>query len=124
MDSTTAKENMLRDMKSTKDDAMQGAKYTKEAVMRDIKSGLANAEELLRETASSAVEGKVCELADKLKDHFSQLKERLQIVEEAAIEKTKVAADAADDFVHDHPWKSVGIAAGVGLIIGLLIGRR
>ena len=122
MDST--KENMLRDMKSAKEDVLQGTKYTKEAVMRDIRSGLANAEELLRETASSVGEGKVGELADKLKDHFCQLKERLQIVEEAAIEKTKVAADAADDFVHEHPWKSVGIAAGVGLIIGLLIGRR
>ena len=38
--------------------------------------------------------------------------------------KTKQAATVADDFVHDHPWKSMGIAAGVGLILGLLIGRR
>ena len=34
------------------------------------------------------------------------------------------AARAADEFVHEHPWKAVGIGAGVGLIIGLLIGRR
>jgi ElaB/YqjD/DUF883 family membrane-anchored ribosome-binding protein len=26
--------------------------------------------------------------------------------------------------VHDHPWKAIGAAAGIGLIIGLLIGRR
>jgi len=29
-----------------------------------------------------------------------------------------------DEYVHEHPWRSVGVAAGVGLIIGLLIGRR
>jgi ElaB/YqjD/DUF883 family membrane-anchored ribosome-binding protein len=34
------------------------------------------------------------------------------------------AGHAADDFVHEKPWVSIGVAAGVGLIIGLLIGRR
>ena len=36
----------------------------------------------------------------------------------------KEAAQTTDEFVHEHPWKAVGIAAGVGLIVGLLIGRR
>jgi ElaB/YqjD/DUF883 family membrane-anchored ribosome-binding protein len=30
----------------------------------------------------------------------------------------------ADDYVHDNPWRSVGVAAGFGFIVGLLIGRR
>ena len=34
------------------------------------------------------------------------------------------AGHAADDYVHEHPWKAIGAAAGVGMIIGLLIGRR
>lgn len=93
-------------------------------VIRDLKSGLANAEELLRETASSAGEGKVTELADKLRDHFCVLKERLHDAEDVAREKTKAAVNVTEDFVHEHPWTSVGIAAGVGLIIGILIGRR
>jgi ElaB/YqjD/DUF883 family membrane-anchored ribosome-binding protein len=33
-------------------------------------------------------------------------------------------ARATDDYVHEHPWKSIGVAAGVGLLVGLLIGRR
>ena len=40
------------------------------------------------------------------------------------IDTTKQAARVADDYVHDKPWQAIGIAAGVGLIIGLLIGRR
>jgi ElaB/YqjD/DUF883 family membrane-anchored ribosome-binding protein len=35
-----------------------------------------------------------------------------------------VVARATDDYVHEHPWRAVGAAAGVGLIIGLLISRR
>jgi len=105
MDSITAKDNQAN-------------------VIRDIKSGLANAEELLRETASSAGESKVTELADKLRDHFCVLKERLHDAEDIAREKTKAAVNITEDFVHERPWTAVGIAAGVGLIIGLLIGRR
>ena len=40
------------------------------------------------------------------------------------IDKTKQAARSTDEYVHEHPWKAVGVAAGIGLIIGLLIGRR
>ena len=39
-------------------------------------------------------------------------------------EKAKAAGHAADDFVRDSPWKAIGAAAGIGLVIGLLIGRR
>ncbi|OYW79633.1 MAG: hypothetical protein B7Z19_04755 [Polynucleobacter sp. 32-46-5] len=39
-------------------------------------------------------------------------------------EKAKIAAESADDFVHRNPWEAVGVAAGLGLLIGLFIGRR
>ncbi|NDB70762.1 MAG: DUF883 domain-containing protein [Methylocystaceae bacterium] len=41
-----------------------------------------------------------------------------------AFAKAKDAGKAADNYVHDNPWKAVGIAAGVGLVLGLLISRR
>ena len=40
------------------------------------------------------------------------------------VQKGKLAARATDEYVHENPWRAVGIGAGVGLIIGLLIGRR
>ena len=36
----------------------------------------------------------------------------------------KDAGKAADVFVHENPWKAIGIAAGIGLVFGLLISRR
>jgi ElaB/YqjD/DUF883 family membrane-anchored ribosome-binding protein len=41
-----------------------------------------------------------------------------------ALARTKVAAKASDVYVHDNPWWFIGIAAGVGVIVGLLTGRR
>ena len=38
--------------------------------------------------------------------------------------KTREMAYATDDYVHDNPWSSIGVAAALGLLIGVLIGRR
>jgi ElaB/YqjD/DUF883 family membrane-anchored ribosome-binding protein len=48
----------------------------------------------------------------------------LSQLQQAAIEQVKDAGHAADEFVHENPWKSVGVAAGIGLVIGMLISRR
>ena len=42
----------------------------------------------------------------------------------SVLNKAKEAATAADDYVQDNPWRSIGLAASVGLIVGLLISRR
>ena len=46
-------------------------------------------------------------------------KEKLVDAEHAMMERTKEAARATDEYVHDHPWQAVGVAAGVGLVIGV-----
>ena len=42
----------------------------------------------------------------------------------AATWPLKAAAQATDDYVHAHPWKAVGLAAAIGVIVGMLIARR
>lgn len=96
---------------------------SKEKLVTDLKVVVADAEELLRATASSAGE-KVSELREKIQDRLRDAKIRLADAEAALVDKTKAAARATDDFVHENPWKAVGIAAGVGLLLGVIIGRR
>ncbi len=96
---------------------------SKDKLVADLKIVVADAEELLRNTASQAGE-KAVELRAKMQESLRDAKLRLADAEAALIDKTKAAARATDDFVHDEPWKAVGIAAGVGLLIGVLIGRR
>jgi ElaB/YqjD/DUF883 family membrane-anchored ribosome-binding protein len=45
-------------------------------------------------------------------------------VQDELTEKAKAVAADADAYVHEKPWQSIGIAAGLGLLIGLLISRR
>jgi ElaB/YqjD/DUF883 family membrane-anchored ribosome-binding protein len=44
--------------------------------------------------------------------------------EQAVVAKAKTAAKATDSYVHENPWKAVGLGAAVGVVIGLLIARR
>ncbi len=78
-----------------------------------------DAHELLAATAHVA-EAKVVEARKRLAAAIERGKESWSHVQDAAIEKAK----AADEVIRDHPYESIGIAFGVGALIGLLIGRR
>ena len=96
---------------------------TKDKLVQDLKIVVSDAEELLRATASQAGE-KVAAVREKVQDSLHRAKIKLAEAEEVMIDKGKQAARVTDEYVHDNPWKAVGIAAGIGFVIGLLIGRR
>ena len=100
-----------------------GAEASKDKLIQDFKVVIADAEELLRATASQAGE-KVAQARERIQDHLHTAKIKLAEAEDALLHHTRQAARATDEFVHENPWKAVGVAAGVGLIVGLLIGRR
>lgn len=96
---------------------------TKEKLIADFKVVVADAEELLRATAGQAGD-KIAEIRGRAQEHLVIAKAKLADAEAAVIERAKQAGRAADNYVHENPWSSVGIAAGVGFLIGLLVGRR
>ncbi len=95
---------------------------SKEKLMQDLQLVVSDAEELLRATAGQAGE-KVNAARERIQDSLEAAKARLDVAQEAMIEKTREAARATDEYVHDNPWRAVGIAAGVGLVVGMLISR-
>lgn len=105
------------------DDATAMDVVTREKLVSDLKVVIADAEELLRATANQAGE-KIAEIRVKAEENLRNAKIRLARAEEAMLERTKAAARATDDYVRANPWRAVGIAAGAGFIVGLLVGRR
>jgi ElaB/YqjD/DUF883 family membrane-anchored ribosome-binding protein len=95
---------------------------SKEKLMQDLQLVVADAEELLRATADQAGE-KVNAARERIQDSLVAAKARMAVTQEAMLEKTRQAARATDDYVHENPWRAVGIAAGVGLVVGMLISR-
>jgi len=95
---------------------------SKEKLMQDFRMVVADAEELLRATAGVAGE-KVSAARERIQENLVVAKARLADAEEAFVAKTKVAAKATDEYVHENPWTAIGVAASVGVIVGMLIGR-
>ncbi|WP_411970148.1 YqjD family protein [Paucibacter sp. Y2R2-4] len=95
----------------------------KDRLMKDLHSVVAEAEGLLRATAGQAGEG-ASELRAKVQASLDRAKHNLADLQDAALEKAKAAGRATDAYVHENPWQSMGVAAGVGLLLGLLISRR
>lgn len=95
---------------------------SKEKLMQDLRVVVADAEELLRATAGQAGE-KVSAARERIQENLAAAKQRLAAAQDAVIARTKEAAKVTDEYVHENPWKAVGIAAGVGLVIGMLISR-
>jgi ElaB/YqjD/DUF883 family membrane-anchored ribosome-binding protein len=96
---------------------------TKDKLAADLKVVIADAEELLKATASQAGE-KVAAARARIQDSLDVAKVKLSHVGDVGVDKAKEAARATDDFVHEHPWKAVGIGAAIGVIVGMLISRR
>ncbi len=96
---------------------------TKEKLVADLKVVVADAEELLRATASQAGE-KVSAARERIQASLAAAKVKLTEAERALLEKSKLAAKAADEYVRENPWQAVGIAAAAGLVLGVLISRR
>ncbi len=96
---------------------------SKDKLVADLKVLIGDTEELLRATAGQAGE-KMASARERIQASLGVYKEKLIDAEEAMMERTKEAARATDEYVHDHPWQAVSVAAGVGFLLGMLIARR
>lgn len=95
----------------------------KDRLMSDLRVVVADAEELLRLTVDQTGH-EAAQLRSRIADRIQQAKADLVSLQQVVVDKAQAAGHVADQYVHDNPWRVVGAAAGVGLIVGLLIGRR
>jgi ElaB/YqjD/DUF883 family membrane-anchored ribosome-binding protein len=96
---------------------------SKDKLMDDLQMVVADAEALMLATANQAGEGAVAARA-RIQKSLQVVKERMVDAQDAVVERTKEAAKVTDEYVHDNPWKAIGITAALGLIAGMLIARR
>lgn len=96
---------------------------TTERLVEDLKTVMHDAEALLKVTSAQTGE-KIQEVRARAEESLRNAKVRLTEVEEEALRRARELADATEEYVRDNPWQSVGIAAGIGLVLGILISRR
>ena len=101
---------------------MSSIEQHKDQLMHDLNQVIRDAEEMLKNTEQQTGEGFKSAQA-RFEQTLKNAKAEVQRVEDLVITRTKDAAKATDVYVKENPWQSAGIAAGVGLLVGLLIGR-
>lgn len=92
-------------------------------LIEDLKVVIRDAEALIKATSSQTGE-KIQEVRAKAEESLRQAKVRLTEAETEALRRAREVADATEEYVRENPWQSIGVAAGIGLLLGVLISRR
>ena len=90
-------------------------------LLADFNAVVSEADQLLKFVANEGGD-KANALRTKVERNLNAAKERLRSLEDAVMEKTKATARATDEYVHENPWQTVGIAAGLSVVLGVVIG--
>lgn len=92
---------------------------SREKVKDDLRSLMTDAEELLKATA-----GDVSEKAKEARTRLAGALEKAKGTYHNLEGKTREAAKATDRAIRSHPYESIGVAFGIGLLIGVLVARK
>ena len=95
----------------------------REQLVGEMKAVIADAEELLKATTGATGE-RIGAARARAEETLRAAREKLSRIDDAVVDQAKEAARAADEYVREHPWGAVGIAAVAGLLLGVMISRR
>lgn len=99
------------------------AKTQQSELQADFQALIDDAEKLLQHAASLAGEH-ADELRAQIQSNLQRARDTLGASEAAVREQGTAARQAGAAYVQSNPWQAVGMAAGIGLLLGLLLGRR
>jgi ElaB/YqjD/DUF883 family membrane-anchored ribosome-binding protein len=106
-----------------KDDIDDGVTGVKAAASSEIKSLIADVEDLVAKIADLN-DADVARVRNKVQRAINTAKESIADSADTIRQQAQRVAGSADDFVRDSPWQAVGIAALIGVLIGLVATRR
>ena len=91
-------------------------------LMQDLRSVVGDTEELISATAGETRE-RVAGARSQAQESLREARRQVAALQRDLVARTRAAGQSTDRYVHDHPWASIGLAAGTGLIVGLLMRR-
>ena len=95
----------------------------KEALMKEVRSVLADVEALTKDNVERGVE-ETRALREKLQNQLDRAQSKLQDFESQASEHIRHRVKQADELVQEKPYYAMGFAALAGLVVGVLLNRR
>jgi ElaB/YqjD/DUF883 family membrane-anchored ribosome-binding protein len=101
----------------------QESQAAKDRLIKDFRTVITDAEELLKATANQTGE-RIGAARERVEESLRETKERLAELQDDVLARSRAAARRTDEYVHENPWQSIGVGAAVGFLLGMLISRR
>src|SRR5512144_1628544 len=119
----TSAQNSGGRMNDTVTDTVADLAKTKDDLVNEFKTLISEGEELMRQTSN--LSGDALSLArERFRARLADARSRMYDLSDVARVRGREAARLADDYVRESPWISIGAAAGVGFLVGVLLARR
>ncbi|WPC03701.1 DUF883 family protein [Pseudomonas sp. MBLB4123] len=96
---------------------------SQDELLEEFQALVRDTEKLLQHSASLAGE-QAEELREQIRTSLGRARSTLHNAEDSLRERGKAAVQATEGYVQSHPWQTLGIAAAIGLLLGMLISRR
>lgn len=90
---------------------------------RDLDHVVAQVQDLVHRVGDSGADT-VNGLRDRMSQAATVARDRWTLMDGAVRDNARYAARATDQFVHDNPWRAIGVGAALGLLLGYLASRR
>lgn len=117
---------------------MKSASKTAESAVKDLESAASKADSVIKKefqnfvtdleslinSATSLTGDELSKAREKLGERVAEAKDSLQTMGSDAVSRARDTAKATDEYVHEQPWKSMGVSVGVGFLLGMLVARR
>lgn len=99
---------------------VKALQHSKDKLMTDLKTVVADAQALLKEAVDTSAEG-FSAVPTYLEDRLSAVKSNFQSARSAIETKAKHATAATDEYVRENPWKSLGIVTAASIFVSVLL---
>lgn len=99
------------------------SKAARNLLMDDFRRVIADAEALIEASASDG-SADLAQIRERAEASLTEMKSRLGDVQKNLKDSGEQAVGVTQDYISNNPWTAVGIAAGAGLLLGLLGGKR
>ena len=107
--------------------SLRASVITKDKLIEQFHTVMNDTEQLLKSVASAGGE-KAGALRAGAEQSLANARERLHELQHAAVDQVDAASKSTDEYVHTHPWQAIGVAAGLtvaaGVVLGLLLKRH
>ncbi len=100
-----------------------GESGSRERLSQSMKNVVSESDLLLK-SAQQVGQERLSAAGEQIESKLQSAQHRLSQVQATAIDRAKQVAQTTDEVVHTHPYTAIGVAAGVGALVGLLMARR